>query len=193
MEKNSLSPVATRLQMSDRQREPDGTARRARHRRGIIVRVLACLALIQAASIFFTYLSSYRAPLAQRLQRLSPIQTAQALEKCRLRSLVPGPSLDFHTRDKSDRAVSGTPVMLVRNAQIWTGESNGTQVVKGDVLLENGIIKAVGHLGGLTEQDVRAMQSKGEIKVMDAKGAWVTPGYTFSISQELRKSVLMAS
>lgn len=59
--------------------------------------------------------------------------------------------------------------MLIRNATVWTGEG---VLEAGDILLSGGIIQSVGHLGlaeGLEKEYAGA-------DVLDAKGAWVTPG-----------------
>ena len=53
---------------------------------------------------------------------------------------------------------------------MWTGEGNGTIVVLGDILLDGGIITAVGRVPGEMVQKTRAFE------VYDAKGAWMTPG-----------------
>jgi len=82
-----------------------------------------------------------------------------------------GPTDDFARRRKSDRFEEGTRPVLVKNARIWTGEKNGTQVVHGDILLDKGLIKSIGHLS-----DIAARYTDDEIDTVDAKGAWVTPG-----------------
>ena len=76
--------------------------------------------------------------------------------------------------------------MLVRNGKIWTGLNNGTEVVEGDILLEDGIIKGVGHLGGLKEDEFEAMKTSGKIEILDAKGAWITPGYVEYFDIQIR-------
>jgi hypothetical protein len=80
------------------------------------------------------------------------------------------PPADFYRRTESDRFAQGTPAVLIRNATIWTGRADGSEVVHGDVLLDRGLVQAVGRvphslvesLPGLVEYDVH--------------GAWVTPG-----------------
>jgi imidazolonepropionase-like amidohydrolase len=85
------------------------------------------------------------------------------------------PPKDFFSRSESDRYVAGTPPTLIRNATIWTGRFDGHEVVSGDVLLDKGIIKGVGEV----EQSV--IDSYSNLVVIDAKGAWVTPGYVVQI------------
>ncbi|KAG6832608.1 hypothetical protein H0H92_014444 [Tricholoma furcatifolium] len=95
---------------------------------------------------------------------------ATIIEQCNSLKAKAGPPTDFHKRRQSDRFVSGTKPVLIKRARIWTGARNGTEVIHGDILLDKGLIKSVGHLYGLQE-------SYGEsLLVVDAKGAWVTPG-----------------
>lgn len=58
-------------------------------------------------------------------------QTQQSLAKCRNLKRTPGPALDFHERIVSDRFEAGTPSTLIKNATIFTGGRNGTEVVYG--------------------------------------------------------------
>jgi imidazolonepropionase-like amidohydrolase len=68
--------------------------------------------------------------------------------------------------------VPGTPPVLLRNGMIWTGARNGTEIVYGDVLLDKGLVVAVGYI------PPSLLDSVGEsgIRVEDLGGAWVTPG-----------------
>ena len=64
--------------------------------------------------------------------------------------------------------------MLIQNAKIWTGRKNGTHVIRADILLDKGLIKSIGHLRGSAAQ--LQLDYGKELVVVDAKGAWVTPG-----------------
>ena len=77
-----------------------------------------------------------------------PLDAQSTLAKCRSMQLKPAPPADFYSRAQSDRYQPGTKPVLIRNATVWTGNLNGTEVVRGDVLLDKGIIKAV---GGISE------------------------------------------
>jgi hypothetical protein len=99
-----------------------------------------------------------------------PLHAAATLARCRALDVKPGPPADFHRRVRSDRFVPGTKPVLLRNARIWTGERNGTEVVKGSILLGNGIIQAI---GGVPE---RLLAPWEDLEVYDLDGAWVTPG-----------------
>lgn len=126
--------------------------------------------------VLFTLLVAALAPglnayNAYRERRLSP-HAAAALSRCRSLSLAPGPSPDFHKRKQSDRYVPGTKPTLLKNARIWTGAENGTEVIHADVLLDKGLIKGVGHVSRATLNSYR-----DDLVVIDVKNAWVTPGY----------------
>lgn len=75
-----------------------------------------------------------------------PVNAAEILQKCSLLDAQPGPPHDFHLRTQSDRFQEGTHPTLIRNATIWTGRVSGHEIVVGDLLLEKGIIKAVGDI-----------------------------------------------
>ncbi|KAJ7650701.1 carbohydrate esterase family 9 protein [Roridomyces roridus] len=95
---------------------------------------------------------------------------ASVVSRCRALQLPAGPPHDFHSRTQSDRHVPGTRPYLIQNAKLWTGLDNGTQIIQGDVLIDRGLIKGVGSLSALRET------YGSELVVIDAKGAWVTPG-----------------
>ena len=58
---------------------------------------------------------------------------------------------------------------------IWTGARNGTEIVYGDVLLDKGLVVAVGYIPPSLLDDAR-QSARSEIRVEDLGGAWVTPG-----------------
>ncbi|GLB37488.1 putative carbohydrate esterase family 9 protein [Lyophyllum shimeji] len=99
-----------------------------------------------------------------------PINAAEILRKCSLLDAQPGPPPDFHLRTQSDRFQEGTPPTLIRNATIWTGRVSGHETVVGDLLLDKGIIKAVGNIAQST------LDAYDDLVVVDVKGAWVSPG-----------------
>jgi hypothetical protein len=102
-----------------------------------------------------------------------PIHADQTLAHCRALDFVPGPPPDFHGRSSSDRHVPGTPATLIFNARIWTGGHNGTEVLEGHVYFDKGIVKGV---GGLDVTALRQLHAQDNLNIVDAKGAWVTPG-----------------
>lgn len=82
-----------------------------------------------------------------------------------------GPPKGFHKRSQSDRFAHGTKPVLIQRGTIWTGRNNGTEVIHGDILLDKGIIKSVGHLRRGTLE-----MYGSDLVVIDAKNAWITPG-----------------
>jgi hypothetical protein len=102
-----------------------------------------------------------------------PIHADQTLAHCRALNLVPGPPPDFHRRSSSDRHVPATPATLIFNARIWTGGHNGTEVLEGHVYFDKGIVKGV---GGLDVTALKQLHAQDNLNIVDAKGAWVTPG-----------------
>ncbi|KAJ3802991.1 carbohydrate esterase family 9 protein [Lentinula aff. detonsa] len=97
-----------------------------------------------------------------------PRHAPEILKRCQSLKLIPGPPPNFHRRRESDRFESGTKPALIKNAKIWTGLNNGTQILHGDILLDKGIIMGVGHFGtALYDND---------LTVIDAGGRWVSPG-----------------
>ncbi|KAK0497265.1 hypothetical protein EDD18DRAFT_148225 [Armillaria luteobubalina] len=101
-----------------------------------------------------------------------PLHTAETLQKCQLLDVPPGPPSGFHSRTESDRFLPGTKATLLKNATIWTGRVNGLEVVRGDILLDKGIIKAV----GVVDPDALAVYTVQDLVTYDVGGAWISPG-----------------
>ncbi|KAF8844379.1 composite domain of metallo-dependent hydrolase [Paxillus ammoniavirescens] len=95
---------------------------------------------------------------------------AKVAARCEYLAQEPGPPPDFHQRTHSDRFDPGTPPTLIRSAKIWTGNNNGSQVIHGDILLENGLIVAIGRI------HKSVIEKYKHLEVVDVHGAWVTPG-----------------
>jgi imidazolonepropionase-like amidohydrolase len=104
------------------------------------------------------------------------VRRSQILSKCAYIHAKPGPPPDFHTRTQSDRLADSedtTPV-LVRNATIWTAANDGHEIFTGDLLMHRGLIKAI---GDIPLSLIRQVELKnGKLEVIEAHGAWVTPG-----------------
>ncbi len=101
-----------------------------------------------------------------------PIHAEETIFKCRTLHSVPSPPPGFSDREQSDRFVPGTRPTLLKNATLWTGRDAGLEVVQGDLLIDGGIIKAVGSVDAGAYGD--------ELNVVDVEGAWVSPGCVFS-------------
>ncbi|KAJ8496327.1 hypothetical protein ONZ45_g12505 [Pleurotus djamor] len=99
-----------------------------------------------------------------------PHNAAEISARCQSLKMKAGPAADFEDREESDRFVPGAKPYLITDARIWTGLENGTQVIRGDIIVDKGVIKGVGHFG-------RAFRAQfTELEVIDAQGKWVTPG-----------------
>ncbi|KAJ6532729.1 carbohydrate esterase family 9 protein [Mycena vulgaris] len=123
------------------------------------------LALLAVSSYSLTYLlwSDSRAETL-------PVNAETIIAQCSALHLTPGPPDDFHGRTQSDRFVEGTKPTLIRNASIWTGLDSGNEVVHGDILIDKGLIKKLGSV------DESTLRSYADVVVLDAAGAWVSPG-----------------
>ncbi|TFK75384.1 carbohydrate esterase family 9 protein [Pluteus cervinus] len=127
---------------------------------------LPCFALL---TVFFALGQKYYLPSGWTFSPTSvPAHAAETVAFCQSLFEPPNPSQDFLRRSRSDRYVPGTDTVLLKDAKIWTGERNGTQVIRGDIILDKGIITDVG--------DVDLSAYSDDMIVIDVKGAWVTPG-----------------
>ena len=66
------------------------------------------------------------------------------------------------------------PAILLRNGMICTGARNGTEIDYDDVLLDNGLVVAVGYIPP-SLLDGFGQSAIIELRVEDLRGAWVTP------------------
>ena len=133
---------------------------------------LKLLALSSLASLtFFGYWLSHFPGWNHGSQ--IPLHAAETQARCRALNAKPGPPSDFYDRTASDRFVEGTKHVWIRNATIWTGRVQGLETIYGDVFLMNGVIEVVGHV------DLQSMglDDRDEVEILDAQGAYVTPGY----------------
>jgi hypothetical protein len=139
--------------------------------------LLLCLASV-AIWTQWTLLSDSSHLLASRenLTVKAPKHANSSLERCRRLKLLPGPPDDFASRKVNDRFEQNTQTVWIKNATIWTGNDDGSEVLhSADIILDNGLIRAIGdveQLWGATYQG---------IEVIDANGAWITPGYLLNL------------
>lgn len=127
--------------------------------------------------VILSLLSSSLPFVSSALSNPSPHELAhrsQILTKCAYTRVKPGPPPHFHARTQSERYAENTKPVLVRNATIWTAANNGHEVLTGDLFMHRGLIKAVGDvpLSLLEELQLESMN----LEVIDADGAWVSPG-----------------
>lgn len=143
----------------------NGLRSQRRQKFGLALFVLSVIALFYLPS--FWALSSTPS-VSERL----PIDAAYILTRCAELKSTPGPPANFYSRSKSNRFEPGTKSVLIRNATIWTGSDFGKEEFTGDILLDGGIIKWI---GGNGLEQVRKYYGQ-KITIVDAEGAWVTPG-----------------
>lgn len=135
------------------------------HSKQVLRTVWAALGLLAGLLLFV----QTQGPLWQR--RRVPAHASATIAKCLANDLPPGPPADFHKRRYSDRFAPGTKPVLIKNARIWTGAHNGTEVVRGGILLDKGMIQEVGRISRGT-----LAKYKHHLLVYDAEDRFVTPG-----------------
>ncbi|PCH43664.1 hypothetical protein WOLCODRAFT_75840 [Wolfiporia cocos MD-104 SS10] len=129
--------------------------------------LLAALVLCVVGSVFLSYTSiTFSVSVSRRVPR----HASSVLAKCADLRRKPRPSEGFYEREQSDRFQPGTRPLHIRNATLWTGRVRGMEVLTGDLFLEGGIIRAVGHVGK------HLLSKHRDVETLDAHGAWVTPG-----------------
>ncbi|KAL5495679.1 hypothetical protein ACEPAI_1142 [Sanghuangporus weigelae] len=102
----------------------------------------------------------------------TPRDATSIKARCENLKLSPGPPLGFRSRTSSDRFVHGTKATMIRNATIWTGNEDGKEILKGNILLDKGLIKIVGGDKDLLAEHL----NDSSVDIIDAGGGWVTPG-----------------
>ncbi|KAJ4478297.1 hypothetical protein J3R30DRAFT_3890154, partial [Lentinula aciculospora] len=124
-----------------------------------------------------------------------PSNAQEILQKCSSLHTRPSPSLlasVIQKRTVCDRYEPGSRNMsyLITNATIFTGakdEDGNVQIINGDLLMTNGIIRA---LGEDVPRDLLMEVDPQQLTVIRANGTWVTPGLgnysNFSASPPLR-------
>ncbi|RDB22990.1 Imidazolonepropionase [Hypsizygus marmoreus] len=107
-----------------------------------------------------------------------PSEMAHIAARCQSLSIAAGPPTTFNPSHRikqgSDRHVVGTQATLILNARIWTGADNGTEVIYGDLLLDKGLVLAVGSIS--SDLLATVQKTSGTIQTVDMHGKWVTPG-----------------
>ncbi|KZT70361.1 composite domain of metallo-dependent hydrolase [Daedalea quercina L-15889] len=142
----------------------------ARRRSSLSRTLLLALCTAVATATVLTYNTFLQASApSQRIHHV-PLNAETILSQCTALRETPRPPTDFFARDASDRFEPGTKSTLIKNARIWTGARNGTEIVYGDVYLDKGVVKGIGYIPDYQ------YTSERDVIVVDAKGGWVTPG-----------------
>ncbi|KAG2337258.1 hypothetical protein BDR05DRAFT_970469 [Suillus weaverae] len=102
------------------------------------------------------------------------VRRSEILSKCAYIHAKPGPPPHFHARTQNDRYTENTKPVLVRNATIWTAANDGHEVLTGDLLMHRGLVKAIGDVPLSMIQQLEL--ENVNLEIVDAHGAWVTPG-----------------
>jgi imidazolonepropionase-like amidohydrolase len=107
----------------------------------------------------------------------------EGMKRCAHLHQAPAPEVATHARKHSDRHVKGTAPVLLKNATLWTGEKDGTEVLYGaDVWLEGGVIRKIRDPKDVDDDDdfsdlFEVAKNKGKrVETVNLDGAWVTPG-----------------
>ncbi|PPQ63486.1 hypothetical protein CVT24_005143 [Panaeolus cyanescens] len=127
--------------------------------------------LLVAASLAVVTITTFSYSLGHhREESTVPINAKEIIHKCQALDVLPGPPADFHLRKTSDRFEPGTPPTLIINATIWTGGGSGTEILHGDIVLDGGVIVEAGSIKD------KFLTKYHNLNIIDAEGAWVTPG-----------------
>ena len=143
-----------------------------------LLSILCCIVVVQSLRLL-TFHNAFLQGTDTRARVISihPHHRSELQAICKSIRTPAGPPHSFSTaaRTENDRFVPGTPPVLLRNATIWTGSGNGTEIVHGDVLLDRGLVVAIGDIPPSLLDRVRQSSGSG-LRVEDVGGAWVTPG-----------------
>lgn len=122
----------------------------------------ALLILWSLASVSTSFRSSV---LSETRPSAVPLHAADIIQKCKALRETPGPPADFINRTQSDRFQPGTRPILIRNASLWTGHLQGLEVVQGDLYIDNGLIKVVGHVdpNSIDPDNVHVLDAHGYV------------------------------
>ncbi|EIW61570.1 composite domain of metallo-dependent hydrolase [Trametes versicolor FP-101664 SS1] len=134
------------------------------------MRALALCVVVAVLTLYASYvpLLSASSRDSQSAQRV-PLAAQDILRQCANLRAVPGPPANFRERERSDRFELGTRPTLIKNATLWTGARNGSEIVYGDIFLDKGLVRGIGYIP-------EALYADRETDVVDARGGWVTPG-----------------
>lgn len=166
--------IPTAEQVDTRYYTTVNNRRRSRFLTAFLTLTFASATYFAVYSTFHAHNYSYSNPYPLHPD---PGFASRVLERCQALSRPAGPPEDFHQRTESDRFVQGTRPVLITNATVWSGEDDGKDVWKGDLLLDKGMILWVGK-GGDSVSIKRLQKMYGTtLDTYDAKGLWLTPGF----------------
>lgn len=130
-------------------------------------RKLAVLIVIGAISLLAFSLQAIAIPaVTSNHVSVTNRHAREILDKCRSLNTKPAPPPHFYSRVQSDRFQLDTPPIHIRNATIWTGHMQGLEAIKGDIFLNEGIIRSVGHIPAqllLTHKNITTIDANGYV------------------------------
>jgi hypothetical protein len=133
----------------------------------ILLSIAVTLAIfISSSTILSTLVSLSATPGVHNV----PFDADEIRARCMSLKSLPEPAQAFHSREVSDRYEQGTNATLIRNAVIFTGEKGGNVTIRGDILLDKGIVKSIGRVPRWL------LERASNLTIVNANGAWVTPG-----------------
>lgn len=147
-----------------------------RHHRRLIRRLIEICLLLSVWSLIFLHFGtsskySLDFPFPSRPTPIPPF-VSEGVKQCEIIARPP-PSPKPYTgkRKVSDRYVTGTGAVLLKNATLWTGEEDGEEVLRGvNVLMDGGVIHRIGG------EDLVSLVKEKKAEEVELHGAWVTPG-----------------
>jgi hypothetical protein len=99
-----------------------------------------------------------------------PVNAQEILNRCAVLKATPVVPQAFRSRKSSERYEYGHNATLIRDATIFTGKDEGREIIRGDVLLDKGVVRGVGRI------PARTIDEAENLTIVEAHGAWVTPG-----------------
>jgi len=106
----------------------------------------------------------------------------EILNRCAALKATPVVPQAFYSRKESERYEYGNNATLIRGASIFTGRESGREIVHGNLLLDRGTIRGMGKI------PARTIEQAENLTVIEAHGAWVTPGLSESSSMRVSKT-----
>ena len=88
-----------------------------------------CLGLLIIGAVFLFTIGAHLQLESKYWKSVKvPRNAAQIIARCENLKQLPGPPPEFYSRNTSDRYVTGTESVLIKNAKIWTGNENGKEI-----------------------------------------------------------------
>ncbi|KAG7096767.1 hypothetical protein E1B28_004178 [Marasmius oreades] len=153
------------------------SASKAAAPRALVTIIISSLA-VSAAIIAYGGLPLFRGEThVFRNNHLEQERLQTVLQRCETLRIKPDGLMPNFTETHTSNRVHHREIVksiVISNATIFTGIKDGN-IVRGEILLENGVVRAIG------QHVPRDLVQAGHASVVDAQGAWVTPGLGVSV------------